>query len=372
MKTDDEGFLYPYIDDKNCVNCGMCERVCPQLHPNEARVPLGVYAAKAKDDALRMNSSSGGMFSLLSKAVLSRGGIVFGAAFDHGDWHVFHKSVDNEVGLAELRGSKYVQSDMGDCYTTVAMCLLKGEEVLFSGTPCQIAGLRNYLLTRHDLSVEKLLLVEVVCHAVPSPFAWRRYLMSRVKSAYHLFKGTEVCGRISNVSFRWKICGCRSSMCYIEFVNGEKYLTEAQRDPFMRGFFSKLYDRPSCHACACRNLRSGADLSIGDYWGVATRFPDFDDDKGTSLVLVNTEKGHTAFLQVSHQCCFVTSDLAHAIIKNPQVVRSPIAHKNRARFFKFLDSKDFDHNVVALLKPSFYLRMRILCGKFLRACGLGE
>ena len=158
--------------------------VCPSINPAEVRRPRSVYAAMAKDDALRLASSSGGVFSLLASGTLAKVGVVFGAAFDHNDWHVYHKAVETEADLAELRGSKYVQSDVGDCYRQAKAYLDTGREVLFTGTPCQIAALSNFLSLQKGTPLDNLLLVDVVCHAVPSPFAWRKYLEKRLSTVY--------------------------------------------------------------------------------------------------------------------------------------------------------------------------------------------
>lgn len=370
MLPDAEGFSHPIIDSGRCVNCGICRRVCPSINRNEPRFPLAVYAAVASDDVLRMKSSSGGVFSMLAMEVLDNGGVVFGAAFDHSDWHVYHRAVYDEGDLQELRGSKYVQSDMGGVIPKVKEALLSNRDVLFSGTPCQVAGLRNCLKVDTKVPMDKLLLIEVVCHAVPSPLAWRKYLESR--TVLHSKEGGAHDRRriIKSISFRRKDCGwkrCSLSLC---FANDKENLIPVDHDLFMRGFVSELFNRPSCNECACRTLRSGSDLSIADYWGVDTKFPAFDDDKGTSLVLVNTEKGRRAFENISKHCRIIRSDFEHAIMRNFPIVRSPVAHRNRKLFFKGLKEKDFDDLVEKLLKPSFYQRIRSLAGRCLRRCGL--
>ena len=179
MQPDEEGFAYPCVDESLCVNCGLCERVCPSLHPKAPREPISVYAAKAKDDVLRMESSSGGLFSLLARQIISDGGIVYGAAIRGTDLSVCHCSAENEEELSWLRGSKYVQSDVGDTYGNVRTQLDAGRKVLFSGTPCQVAALRNFLARDY----EDLVCVEVICHATPSPLAWRKFLEKRAAAS---------------------------------------------------------------------------------------------------------------------------------------------------------------------------------------------
>lgn len=355
MAADAEGFLYPRVDDAKCVNCGICAKVCPSLNQGVARHPLSVFAAKAKDEELRTQSSSGGVFSLLAHETLSNGGIVFGAAFDHNDWHIYHRGVDSEEELAELRGSKYVQSDMGDVFRQVGSTLLQGKEVLFTGTPCQIAGLRQYL-SLSKVSADKLLTVDIICHAVPSPLAWRKYLSQRISHAYNADE--HELSSISGISLRSKVTGWRKFSFSLSFANGADYSVSCNRDLFLRGFLAELYNRPSCQKCPDKGLRCGSDLSIGDFWGVDVTFPEMNDDRGISLILVNTEKGHRTLSNIMDNAVFRPTDFNHAILKNYAIVSSKKAHRNRHRFFARIESSDFDNLVASLLKPSLMMRVR--------------
>ena len=202
MCADAEDFLYPRINKTLCVDCGLCQRTCPSLHPYSSREPLDVYAVKAKDDGIRMRSSSGGVFTLLATATIEKQGLVFGAVFDSNDWQVYHWGTDNKSGVARLVGSKYVQSEMRDSYNRVYEAVKKGRYVLFSGTPCQVAGLKHYFGVKPYVDVNKLLLVDIVCHAVPSPLAWRKYLENRVSSIYN--GQTRELGKIKRISCRCK------------------------------------------------------------------------------------------------------------------------------------------------------------------------
>lgn len=363
MRQDAEGFLYPHTDASKCIECGLCAKACPSLNQGAARSPLSVYAAKAKDDELRLASSSGGVFSLLAKDILSNGGLVFGAAFDHIDWHVYHMAVEDEESLQELRGSKYVQSDMGDCFRKVKDALLSDRPVLFSGTPCQIAGLRAFL--GHDY--EKLLLVDVVCHAVPSPLAWKKYLEKRVSAAYNLREGGL--RAIRRIVSRRKDCGWKRYSMSLGFANAMEYRAIFSDDPFMRGFLAELYNRPSCHNCPSKNLRGGSDITIADYWGVSSKLPEMDDDKGTSLVLVNTEKGARAFSALAEKIIVKESDFEHAVAVNPAIVRPTTPHRNRDRFFCRVMKSDFDSLVNRMLQPPLKTRIRAFAGRELRKLG---
>ena len=364
MGTDNEGFRYPVVDGGLCVKCGMCAKVCPSLSADVSRLPLAVYAARAKNDGLREQSSSGGVFSLLARSTIDKGGLVFGAAFDHDDRHVFHRSADSETGLAELRGSKYVQSEMGGCFSQVDAALKSDRKVLFSGTPCQIAGLRHYLEMTNGARMDNLLLVDVACHAVPSPAVWRKYLEKRVGCAYG--ERTGEAGKVRRIFSRCKSSGWKRYSILLCFANGKEYRSVFGEDPYMRGFLAELYNRPSCHNCPSKGLRSGSDLTIADYWGVAGRFPEMDDDKGTSLVLINSEKGREAFGAICDKMEYVESDYAHARETNPAIMRSAVPHRNRARFFKVFDDNDFDCVVDRMLSPSFKERLRSFIGRQLR------
>ena len=171
MVRDNEGFLYPEIDMHICTDCGLCEKVCPIINQSEQKVPIISYAAQNNDESIRLQSSSGGVFTLLATETINNGGVVFGAKFDE-QWNVIHDYVETIEGLANFRGSKYVQSQIGKCYKKTELFLKNGREVLFSGTPCQIAGLKKYLIKEY----KKLICVDIICHGVPSPMVWTQYI----------------------------------------------------------------------------------------------------------------------------------------------------------------------------------------------------
>ena len=205
MIEDEEGFLYPEIDASRCIDCKLCEKVCPELCQKEERSPLSVYAAKNKNEQIRLASSSGGIFTLLAEKVIDEDGVVFGARFNE-KWDIVHDYKETKEGLVAFRGSKYVQSYMGDCYQKVKSFLQQGREVMFTGTPCQIAGLKNYLRKDYD----NLLTVDVVCHGVPSPKVWRIYLdeIAR-KGGKNTVLSHPICGKaeIKSIDFRSKSTG---------------------------------------------------------------------------------------------------------------------------------------------------------------------
>ncbi|BEG97878.1 Coenzyme F420 hydrogenase/dehydrogenase, beta subunit C-terminal domain [Bacteroides sedimenti] len=307
MEEDYEGFLYPVIDKGVCIDCGLCEKVCPVINQNNPGKPLKVYAAKNQDEKIRMESSSGGIFTLLAEYVLSEGGVVFGAKFNK-DWEVIHDYTETSEGLAVFRGSKYVQSQIGETYRQAEEFLKQGRKVLFSGTPCQIAGLKLFLRREYV----NLLAVDFVCHGVPSPKVFRMYLNETIARqgvdgektvlSYPIDKRSL----INDIKFRDKRLGWKkysfALTLSVPLEKEEKSILFSEpltENVFMKGFLKDLYLRPSCYQCPSKSFKSGSDLSIADYWGIQNVLQDFDDDMGVSLVLVNTEKGETIYKNIN-------------------------------------------------------------------------
>lgn len=279
MTRDTKGFTYPNVDIKLCDNCGLCDKTCPILNERELRIPAHTYALKHKDENIRQNSSSGGAFSILAKNTLTNGGVVCGATFDN-NWNVVHSMIDSPNQLPKLMGSKYVQSDLNDIFRQVKEKLQRGIPVLFSGTPCQVAGLQKYLGRRYP----NLTMVDFVCHGVPSPKIWQDYL-SEVLSH-------KKCEILSNINFRDKSEGWIKFHLVINTKNktrdcGNNALVNEYiwDNDYMLAFLEDYINRPSCHECHFRNGKSGADYTIGDYWGIDILYPDFFDDNGVSLLL---------------------------------------------------------------------------------------
>ncbi len=315
MCADAEGFLYPRIDTAACIDCGLCEQVCPVLRPAAPRTPTAVYAAKNPDERIRMESSSGGVFTLLAERTIRAGGVVFGARFDEA-WEVVHDSTETIEGLAAFRGSKYVQSRIGTSFARAEEFLKQGRQVLFSGTPCQIAGLNRFLRRSYD----NLLTVDVVCHGVPSPLVWRRYL-------------DEIGGGgISRISMRDKSTGWADYSIRID-ANGRNAVCEpAARNVYMRGFLADLYLRPICHVCPAKSGRSGSDLMLGDFWGIADCAPEIADDKGITLLMVNTPRS-APFVEAAPLDLHLRT-YAQAIARNPAIRASARRPKKRPLFWK--------------------------------------
>lgn len=282
-----EGFLYPVVDLSLCIDCGACQKVCPVLHQGKDRKPLLVYAAKNMNEQVRLASSSGGIFTLLAERVIDEGGVVFGARFNT-EWEVVHDYTETKDGLAAFRGSKYVQSCLGNSFQKVRSFLRQGRKVLFSGTPCQIAGLKNYLLRPY----QNLLTVDVVCHGVPSPKAWRKYLNESVRTAYNIKRRNLSLlwtDKITDVNFRSKEKGWKKYHVKIEYRNGKKDVTPFYDNIYMKMFLSNLSLRPSCYACPSKLHHVQSDITLADFWGVDRIHPEIDDDKGCGLILVHND-----------------------------------------------------------------------------------
>ena len=320
MERDEMGFSYPTVDAEVCINCGRCETVCPILTPAKENSPLSVIGAKNLNESVRSTSSSGGTFFELAASVISRGGVVYGCALDS-ELVARHIAVDTVEGLSSLKGSKYVQSDVGTTYREVKAQLLDDREVLYSGTPCQIAGLKNYLGKEY----EGLLLVDVLCHGVPSPGVFEDYL----KYLGDKFKSKPVSVNFRNKEKSWK-------RLYFEviFENGKRYFTFCGYDRYMSMFLNNISLRPSCYDCRFTTVNRQGDITLGDFWGIGRKYPERDDDKGISLIIVNTEKGQKAYGEIADKLDAFESDIDTA--KAGQLILSASVKKH-ARYDEFFE-----------------------------------
>ena len=315
LTEDKEGFLYPIVDKATCIDCGLCEKVCPYLTEGIEREPKVVYAAKHSNEDIRLQSSSGGVFTLLAEKIINDGGVVFGVRFDD-KWEVEFAYSETIDGLSVFRGSKYVQARVGNAFIDAERFLKDGRKVLFSGTPCQIKGLLRYL--RKDY--ENLMTVDFVCHGVPSPKVWRLYLKEEVKRFAHqgddgknIVLSSLVMPTIKGINFRDKSSGWKKYSFTLQLT---KALAEGEQNsvlrsnkfyenPFMQAFLSDLILRPSCYMCPAKSGKSGSDITIGDFWGIEHIKPEIDDDKGVSLVMVHNEKCIYCVLKTTRETnCF--------------------------------------------------------------------
>ena len=353
MKADKEGFVYPHVDLSQCIDCKLCENVCPILHRVSSITVPSVYAGINNDTNIRLQSSSGGIFTLIAEQVLQKNGVVFGACFDE-QWNVVHCYVETREGLSRFRGSKYVQSHIGDSFLQAKRFLDEGREVLFSGTPCQIAGLKNFLRK----SYQNLLTVDVVCHGVPSPKVWQKYLHESVCKAYHIRRGSSfsLADKIKNISFRSKERGWKTYHVRIEYQNGKNNSIPAAKNTYIQVFLSDLSLRPSCYACSAKLHHVQSDITLADFWGVERLYPEINDDKGCGLILVHNDYAFS--LLKSLDCQLQEQKLDEVIAFNPSIIRSVKEPINRNFFYMMLDKTSFAFSYKA--SASSALSMRII------------
>ena len=317
MRRDRQGFDYPVANPDLCIECGKCESICPVLNPRQAAAELSAFAARVPE--YMDESSSGGVFSYLARQTVDSEGVVFGAVMNP-DMTVGHSEAETMDQVSAMRGSKYVQSDMYSSFEDARAYLEEGRKVLFTGTPCQIAGFKAYLGKEY----EGLLTADIACRGVPSPGLWQKYV-----EALSLRSGSAV----PDVRFRDKISGWRRYS--FSFTIGDRRVSVPYtKDPYMTLFIQDMILRPSCHACPARNGRSGSDLTIADLWNVAGTVPEMDDDRGVSLILANSAKGVDALKDMALK----KVDARAASLKNSGFAASVPCPERRAEFFAGLHS----------------------------------
>lgn len=370
FNEDSEGFRYPSVQINKCIDCGKCEHVCPVLNQGVERVPLEVFAAKNADEIIRLSSSSGGVFTAIAELVIQQNGVVFGAKFNN-NWEVIHSYCETIEELKWFRGSKYVQSIVESTFVEVEQFLKEGRTVLYTGTPCQIAGLKLFLGKEYD----HLLLVDFICHGVPSPLVWRKYL-SEIKQKFSTKSNSVI--KIQNICFRDKGKGWKNFSLMMELqlfqketITNIQFSETLQKNLFLKGFLLDLYLRPSCHQCPSKRLKSGSDITIADYWGVNQIHPEIDDDKGVSLVLVNSENGNIFFDSIN--IFKINSKFESALKFNSAVNQSVKENPKRDHFFsefknlsfltlvpKFFKNSLYKRNLNKIFKILYFIKIRIL------------
>lgn len=284
MIEDEKGFLYPEVDEEKCISCGLCKKVCPYNKEISDNNVLNAYAAKNKDDYIRSLSSSGGLFSVMANYVLDNNGIVVGVILDN-NLDVKHVCIDNKEDLVKMRGSKYVQSNMIGIFPQIKKHLENQKMVLFTGTPCQCAGLRNYLKKDYN----NLFICDLVCHGVPSPKLFKEHIDLLNKK-----------GKVINYKFRSKVNGWHNHTEVICYENKEDYKSNISQS-FKQFFGSNLNLRDSCYNCKFANIKRIGDITIGDFWGAEKKCKNFDDNKGISLVLINNKHGMHLFKTIKDE-----------------------------------------------------------------------
>lgn len=354
MVEDEEGFRYPHVDKDKCIDCGLCEKACPLRKPQMDDALPESYVVQQKDADVLRNSTSGGFFTAISKWAISHGGVVFGAAFD-GDMELRHSYAETLEDCKKFRGSKYVQSLIGDNYKKAKNFLAQGRVVVFSGTPCQIAGLYHFL---HGRKYEGLVTVDLVCHGTPSPLLLRKYL------AYHSsFLGSKPVDYRS----RDKYYSYSYSTATIWFKDKEKeYHKGKDSDMMLRFYFNDFCSRPSCYQCHFKTINRVSDITIFDCWDAPSVSKEFSA-KGATNVFVHTVHGKEIFEQIKADFVWHQSEI-NSIIKRDGVMIKHFVTLNprRAEFFedfnklplkeverKYLDCS-LKQRIIAKIKPFMY------------------
>lgn len=325
MCADENGFLFPTINQEHCIDCRLCEKVCPVLNKqNLPKQNTQAYALYSLNDKLRTQSSSGGFFTELAQMILENHGAVYGAAYDS-DFSVHHICALNSSELARLRGAKYAQSKLGGCFIEIEERLRHGQQVLFTGTPCQVAGLKSFL--RREYS--NLICVDFVCHGVPSPMAWQQYVKFRAEQDNHGILPKTINLRSKHTGWsRYQY-----SNLY-QYADGIQYSTGSDADLFMKLFVGDYINRESCAVCSFKGYDRISDFTIGDFWGIWDIDPDMDDNKGTSLVLVHTVKGKNLLDQIQKKLKMKSVSLEQASLQNPSLIKASPAKSERSVVLK--------------------------------------
>jgi coenzyme F420-reducing hydrogenase beta subunit len=375
MVNDEEGFWYPEVDKTKCVECDMCVKACPiivkirNVKKNDTEKNLQLeqiyqkqkaYACYYINEEIRQYSSSGGLFTVLAELVINAGGVVFGASFDDA-FNVVHSHVEIQDGLAKFRGSKYVQSRIVDTYVQAENFLSQGRPVLYTGTPCQIGGLKSYLRREY----ENLLNIDIICHGVPSPMIWQRYLS---------FRENQEKDKIQAISFRNKKRGWSKYSLSLLYASGKEYNESVDDDLYLVGFQKNLFLRPSCYACSFKTLKRESDITLADCWGVEDFAPEIDDGRGTSLVIINTDRGQAFFDRVQCKLKVKKVDFAQAISHQPAYFLSMDANPRKSIFFKKIAEEEIDKLIadncrnsnIAMLKR----KLKTLVKGVLKSAGL--
>lgn len=341
MKPNKEGFLSAYINREKCVNCGLCQNRCPQNALIQKSEPLMSLAVRDRDDMELVVSASGGAFAAAARMILQRGGVVIGAAY-HDDMTVGHFIVERLENLHKVQSSKYVQSNTEATYSQVKALLINGREVLYSGTPCQIGGLRAYLRKEYA----NLYTMDLICHGVASPKLFAKYL---------IWLGGKMKGKIIGYDFRDKSCGWG-----LDYMSKTKTKTKPSTlDPYYYHFLEGTTYRECCYRCNyCTKERVG-DITIGDYWGVEKEHPEFYSAKGVSCFLVNSEKGMRLWNLIKSEFYFLESTFEQVARANHNLSHPTKRTSRRDSIYLHIDDMDVNEYFATQLAIPFNLKARV-------------
>lgn len=352
MKTDEEGFKYPYVDNSHCIDCGLCTKICPELNHTELNEPIKILGLKNKDQQAAYQSSSAGVATELSAYIIKNGGAVVGATYND-DFTVSHKIIQTDDELIRLKGSKYQQSDTTNIFKDTQSLLKNGQTVLFIGTPCQIAGLKHFLKKDYPT----LFTCDLICHGVPSPKVFHSYLCFIEKKNKR---------KIASINMRDKTLGWDKSGIRIQFTDGTSIFRNQETNLFNCIYSVHYATRPSCHHCLYANMKREGDITIGDFWGIEKVHPEFYDRNGVSLVLINTLKGQELIDQVVTKFETFTSNKNECL--QPNLAYPASCSPARDDFFKAFNQRDFEQVAQKYLdygKINLYKSyVRRICRKF--------
>ena len=327
MVNDEKGFRYPRVNRDLCIECNLCNKICPIKNKVKINNNPIAYACYNKNLEERLNSSSGGIFILLAKQILEKGGYVVGATYDE-KFNVKHTIINDFKDIKLLQTSKYVQSDVSDIYIRVKELLESGKYILFTGTPCQIEGLNSFFVMKYD----KLYLQDIICHGVPSPLVWKKYI------EYRLEKDNE---KPININFRNKDNGWKKFNLKFQYTSKE-YKNNQTKDYYLLAFLKNVILRDSCYDCRFKKKNRISDITLADFWGVENILPDLFDDKGTSLVIISSDKGKELFEKIDKDIVKKEISFEDAIKFNKNMTSSVEKNKNRDKFFEKLNDISFD------------------------------
>lgn len=332
LEEDEEGFKYPKVNREKCINCGVCKKVCPIINSKnnngDRKEKPDVIAAWNKDTFTRLDSTSGGIFSELANKVFDEEGYVCGAIYDE-SFKVKHIVTNDRTLLPKLRSSKYLQSDINNCYKEIKELLNKDKKVLICGSPCQIAGLYNYL----GKNYENLLTCDFICRGMNSPKIFKMYINS-LENRYK--------SKVKNIKFKNKIYGWHNFSTRVDFENGKTYIGGRYFDSYMVGYLKyNAFVRPSCYECKFKDMPRKSDITLADFWGIEKISPELDNNQGTSLVLLNSEKGRKFFEEIKNiESTRIQSEKIFE--RNIYMKKSIEITKNRQDVFENIDNMDYD------------------------------
>lgn len=334
FKENQEGFLYPNINNDICVQCGLCLKHCPMNEKNnQCNSPLKTYALKNKDQNRIMQSASGGASDIIAQYIISIGGIVFGCAYTD-NLKVKHILVDKFQDLYKIQSSKYVQSNIGNCYLQVKELLDNNKIVLFTGTPCQIAGLYSFLGYKE---YENLYTIDLICHGVPSP---------KFLDKYFDYMSKELSEPILEYNFRSKDNRGWGTQYLIKTKTKTKTKTKIlSLDKYGKHFMSGDCYRESCYQCKYANTNRVSDITIGDFWGIQKCYPEFFSEKGVSSIIVNTQKGENLIKKLSLNVDIMECTLDDVLIKQGNLIKPTLRNASRDTFYKNIQDDNFIDNI---------------------------